>query len=57
MTCPNCNQGQLVPIIYGYPTADLIEQSKLDKIVLGGTVFKEYTHYCHECQDTYPFSE
>jgi hypothetical protein len=57
MICPNCNQAQLVPIIYGYPTADLIEQSKLDKIVLGGTMFKEYTHYCHECQDTYPSSE
>jgi hypothetical protein len=44
----------MVPIIYGYPTPDLVEQARLDKVVLGGTKFKEYTHFCHNCQATYP---
>jgi uncharacterized protein YbaR (Trm112 family) len=47
----------MVPIVYGYPTFDLIEEARLDKIVLGGTTIKEYTHYCHECQETYPIIE
>lgn len=54
MICPLCNQAMMVPIIYGYPTQHLVEQARLDKIVLGGTVFKEYTHFCHNCQTTYP---
>jgi hypothetical protein len=47
----------MAPIIYGYPTPDLINLSKLDQVVLGGTTIKEYTHYCHKCQETYPFIE
>ena len=57
MICPLCNQAMMVPIVYGYPTFDLIEEARLDKIVLGGTTIKEYTHYCHECQETYPIIE
>lgn len=47
----------MVPIIYGYPTEELIEQARIDKIVLGGTKIKEYTHFCNFCQETYPASE
>jgi hypothetical protein len=57
MICPICNSESLVPIIYGLPTNELIEQAKQDRIVLGGTMYKEYTHYCQECQETYPFME
>ena len=54
MTCPLCNETEMVPIIYGYPTPDLINLAKLDQVVLGGTTIREYTHYCHKCQETYP---
>ena len=47
----------MVEIWYGYPTWTEIELAKLDKIVLGGTIVKEYTHYCHNCQETYPAIE
>jgi hypothetical protein len=57
MICPKCNQASMVPIIYGLPTEYMIEESRLDKIVLGGTTVKDYTHFCHYCQETYPDAE
>lgn len=47
----------MVPIIYGYPTPELVKDAQMDKIVLGGTKTKEYTHFCHFCQETYPYKE
>lgn len=54
MICPTCSQARMVPIVYGYPTPELVEEAQLDRIVLGGTNIKGYTHFCHECQITYP---
>ena len=52
--CPLCN-GELVNVIYGYPTPQLIEMAKADGIVLGGMPkgFRP-THYCHDCQEQFP---
>lgn len=47
----------MVPIWYGVPGLDEIMLSRQDRLVLGGPVEKEYTHYCHECQTTYPTKE
>jgi hypothetical protein len=47
----------MVPIIYGKPTAELIEESQMDRLVLGGLSIKEFTHFCHQCQETYPEAE
>ena len=47
----------MVPIIYGYPTSLMIDEARLDRLVLGGTQMKDYTHFCHYCQETYPESE
>jgi hypothetical protein len=44
----------MVPIVYGKPTAELIEEANKDNIVLGGTKLKPYTYFCHFCQETYP---
>lgn len=52
MICSICNQFQAVPIIYGYPSPELIEASREDKIVLGGCTVKKYTHYCLYCNET-----
>ena len=57
MICPICSQALMVPIIYGNPTSDLVEQARMDKVVLGGTTIKEYTHFCNYCQETYPLPE
>jgi putative AlgH/UPF0301 family transcriptional regulator len=57
MICPQCNQTTMVQIVYGIPTPMLIELSQRDEIVLGGPVHKEFTHFCHHCQDTHPSSE
>ena len=56
MNCLTCNT-LMAPIWYGLPTWGEIELAKMDKIVLGGPVEKEFTHYCHTCQETYPFIE
>lgn len=59
MTCPFCNKAMLT-VVYGFPTPDMIEKSKNDEIVLGGTPkpgdFRP-THYCQDCQEQYPQSE
>ena len=47
----------MVDIWYGHPTWTKIELAKNDKLVLGGPVLKEYTHYCFTCQETYPLIE
>lgn len=49
MICSICNQFFMVPIVYGYPTPEMIAASKKDEIVLGGPKIKEYTHYCFNC--------
>jgi hypothetical protein len=47
----------MVPIWYGDPTVAEIFLAQEDKIVLGGPMEKEYTHFCHYCQETYPTTE
>ena len=57
MICPTCNDFEMVPIWYGSPSIDDIMLARDDKIVLGGPVEKEYTHYCNFCNQTYPAIE
>jgi hypothetical protein len=56
MICKTCDE-VMVDIWYGHPTWTKIELAKNDKLVLGGPVLKEYTHYCFTCQETYPLIE
>jgi hypothetical protein len=39
--CPTCNTGKLIPIIYGFPGRELMEQSGRGEIELGGCVVRE----------------
>ena len=34
--CPTCKVGKLIPIVYGMPEGDLIEQSERGEVELGG---------------------
>ena len=36
--CPNCNSENIIDIIYGYPTDELLEDSKAGRVVLGGCI-------------------
>lgn len=47
----------MVPIVYGKPSEELIEAARSEVVVLGGTVVKDFTHFCFNCQVTYPYPE
>jgi len=39
--CPTCKNGKLIPIVYGMPGSELMEQSERGEIELGGCVVSE----------------
>lgn len=39
--CPDCKNGKLVPIVYGMPGPELVEQSGRGEIELGGCVVNQ----------------
>ena len=41
-TCPACTKAKLVPLIFGLPGMDLVEQEARGEIVLGGCVSGEF---------------
>ena len=41
-TCPTCKKAKLVPLIFGLPGMDLVEQEARGEIVLGGCVSSEF---------------
>lgn len=55
--CTLCD-GELVNVIYGFPTPKLIDMAKTGDIVLGGLPkgFRP-THYCNTCQEQFPRQE
>jgi hypothetical protein len=51
-SCPFCGyEDQVVRIVYGYPDADLIEQSRRGEVALGGCCVGPDAHawYCRGC--------
>jgi hypothetical protein len=39
--CPTCKVGKLIPIVYGMPGRELMEQSDRGEVELGGCVVSE----------------
>lgn len=39
--CPTCKVGKLIPIVYGMPQSELIEQSERGEVELGGCIVTE----------------
>jgi hypothetical protein len=39
--CPTCNAGKLIPIVYGLPLRELMEQSERGEVQLGGCIITE----------------
>lgn len=54
ITCPLCGDTGMAPIVYGYPTPELIELARQDIVALGGCLVSpdSPTHYCYSCNET-----
>ena len=50
--CPKCDSTDIVPIVYGYPGPELMEDSALRKVELGGCVLEEGApdRHCNDCE-------
>jgi len=54
--CPFCGyEDQVVPIIYGMPSPELIEQSRRGEVALGGCCISVDAHewYCKGCLQSF----
>ena len=50
--CPSCKSENTVPIQYGYPTPEAVEDSKKNKVHFGGCtidVFNQSNFHCNDC--------
>lgn len=36
--CPRCRSDKVVPVVYGMPSAELVEKSRAGRVALGGCV-------------------
>ena len=54
ITCPHCNKQDMAPVLYGFPTPEMIDLARQDIVALGGCVFdsESPTHYCYSCHET-----
>jgi hypothetical protein len=54
--CPFC-ESQMAPIIYGYPTPEMIDLARQDMIALGGVQDGRDlpSHYCYSCNEVSGF--
>lgn len=48
-SCPHCYSIRIVPIIYGMPGPELVEQAKQGDIFLGGCCPSEAHYHCRDC--------
>lgn len=53
ITCPSCGDSNMAPIIYGLPTAEMIDLARQDMVALGGTSLSmdNPSHYCYSCDE------
>ena len=42
--CPSCQSKNIVPIQYGYPTPEAVEDSKKNKVHFGGCTIDVFNH-------------
>ncbi len=55
--CPKCNSRNIIPIIYGYPTHEMFEESDNGECILGGCCIVPYEesensfdqYHCKDC--------
>ena len=49
--CPSCDSNNVVPIVYGMPGSELMEQAERGEVILGGCVVTDNDPglYCKDC--------
>jgi hypothetical protein len=58
--CPNCGSSNIIPIVYGFPSAGLLSGMGAKRLVLGGDHLIESCHTwtcggCRSCFRSYPY--
>ncbi len=48
-SCPTCRSTEVVPIIYGVPTPELVDEARVGRIVLGGCAIQNERWCCKRC--------
>jgi hypothetical protein len=50
-TCPNCNNKEIIPILYGQPTLEKVAKCERGEVVLGGCVIVDGMPkwHCKKC--------
>ena len=50
--CPECGSKNIIPIVYGFPGSELMEEEYEGKIKLGGCCISPGIpkYYCKDCQ-------
>ena len=52
--CPKCSGNDIIPIIYGFPTPELLEEQKLGTCKIGGCIINDEKHYyCKYCNSEF----
>lgn len=51
-TCPECGSADVVPIVYGLPSPELIEEAKRGEVSLGGCCLtgNDPQWFCKACE-------
>ena len=55
MKCPKCGSEEIIPIVYGYPTKELFDQSKKGEVIIGGCciVGEVPNRHCKNCGEEF----
>jgi len=58
-SCPACGSGDVVPIVYGFPSGELLRESEEGKVVLGGCCVtgEDPQWCCRKCGDAWGTEE
>ncbi len=51
--CPKCNSDKVVPILYGYPSGDMVEKLSRGEIEIGGCIVMPDNPkwHCNNCEN------
>jgi len=51
--CPKCGSTNIVPIVYGMPSYELLEKEGMSEVLLGGCIVNDFSPswHCKDCQN------
>jgi DNA-directed RNA polymerase subunit RPC12/RpoP len=55
ITCPSCGSNDVLRIMYGFPSEDMIRAEARQEIILGGCCVREGSpeYHCHSCEEEF----